>query len=1032
MNLINKILCSAAAIFSLSIGKVAAQDIFAEGGTGSAQYTSVTYPPTGENYTFAFDGNAGTKYLLFNYPGSIWLQWTATTPIAAVEYSITSANDAPERDPKNWTVEGSQDGTNWVVLDTRTNESFATRGLTKTYTMSNSTAYKHYRLVITAILNTPSTSLYQMADWGLKAAGGVDVFAAGGSSSAQYQANHPYSNTNETWDKVFDGNAGTKYLLQRWLGSAWVQWTATTPVLAAQYTITSANDAPTRDPMNWRLQGSQDGTTWTDLDVKTNETFDTRGQVKTYSIPNTTAYKHYRLQIDANKGSSLLQFADWRLLKGIPPAAPSNLTLSVMSPTQILATWNDNSSNETSFDLERSTDGVNFTVIQQTPTNSTSFVNTGLRHNTSYYYRIRSKNVYGSSAYSNVVNIQTSNFGSDVRDLTDEPGVYTVQYPLGSPSAEGPDKLIDNDINTKMLLFTWTTPEYPATPDYWVQYKVNAPRILTYYTITSANDAPERDPKDWELLGSNDGTSWTVIDTRANQFFNSRFQARTFVLNNNTTAYTYYRWHITANNGASNIAGQIAEWQLFGIDPAVPVPPSELKITAVGRTSINLSWKDNSSNEAGFEVGRSEDGINFVTVASPGVNVTTYSDQGLLSDYRYYYQVRAKGQTGNSFWSNTVDTTTEIDPALPRRPINLRTTAVTNSSVSLLWDDQANNETGFEIERSTDSSTYTRLGSLAANTLTYTDNNLNIASRYFYRVRAINAAGNSFYSNVRTVITTGQNQAPTFNVIPNQTTCNIDDTLTITITGITAGPEAWQQVGFALRSSNNSLFSVLSLTPVTNGTAQLRYKSSGIGGTSTITITAKDNGGTYNGGTDSLVRNFTITINPLNVQITPSRALPVPRFDAVQLNASGATNYKWQETHGILGGQNSASLSIKPTMNTLYKVVGTTAGGCRNEAQLMVQIVGTYNPEVVNVLTPNGDGKNDKWVIWNISTFPESEVKVFDRAGRMVFSKKNYTNDWDGTLNGKPLPEGTYIYVIDLGSGMEPLKGVLTIIRDRK
>jgi gliding motility-associated-like protein len=269
-------------------------------------------------------------------------------------------------------------------------------------------------------------------------------------------------------------------------------------------------------------------------------------------------------------------------------------------------------------------------------------------------------------------------------------------------------------------------------------------------------------------------------------------------------------------------------------------------------------------------------------------------------------------------------------------------------------------------------------------------------------------------------------------VIANQITCNIDDTLTITITGITAGPEAWQQVGFALRSSNNSLFSVLSLTPVTNGTAQLRYKSSGIGGTSTITITAKDNGGTYNGGTDSLVRNFTITINPLNVQITPSRALPVPRFDAVQLNASGATNYKWQETHGILGGQNSASLSIKPTMNTLYKVVGTTAGGCRNEAQLMVQIVGTYNPEVVNVLTPNGDGKNDKWVIWNISTFPESEVKVFDRAGRMVFSKKNYTNDWDGTLNGKPLPEGTYIYVIDLGAGMEPLKGVLTIIRDRK
>jgi gliding motility-associated-like protein len=47
----------------------------------------------------------------------------------------------------------------------------------------------------------------------------------------------------------------------------------------------------------------------------------------------------------------------------------------------------------------------------------------------------------------------------------------------------------------------------------------------------------------------------------------------------------------------------------------------------------------------------------------------------------------------------------------------------------------------------------------------------------------------------------------------------------------------------------------------------------------------------------------------------------------------------------------------------------------------------------------------------------------------MVFYSDGYTNPWDGTYNGKPLPSGTYYYVIDLGNGDVPYKGDVTIIR---
>ena len=138
-------------------------------------------------------------------------------------------------------------------------------------------------------------------------------------------------------------------------------------------------------------------------------------------------------------------------------------------------------------------------------------------------------------------------------DLTDNGGIITAQYPNTSNANEDYPKLIDNNAQTKYYRSGRTS--------LWVQYQSTVAAIVTYYTITSANDVPTRDPKSWTLSGSNDGTNWTVIDSRSDEVFATRFLKKTYLINNNSTPYSFYRYTITANNGHTGT--QFAEWELF-------------------------------------------------------------------------------------------------------------------------------------------------------------------------------------------------------------------------------------------------------------------------------------------------------------------------------------------------------------------------------------------------------------------------------------------------------------------------------------
>lgn len=117
--------------------------------------------PGAENIDKIIDNNPDTKYLTFN--STAWIVWKMDRAFAATRYTLTSANDDDSRDPRDWTVEGSNDGITWTELDRQTNfPRFPQRKHRITFPMTNRTAYTHYRLNVTA---NHGSGIFQLADW---------------------------------------------------------------------------------------------------------------------------------------------------------------------------------------------------------------------------------------------------------------------------------------------------------------------------------------------------------------------------------------------------------------------------------------------------------------------------------------------------------------------------------------------------------------------------------------------------------------------------------------------------------------------------------------------------------------------------------------------------------------------------------------------------------------------------------------------------------------------------------------------------
>ncbi len=118
------------------------------------------------------------------------------------------------------------------------------------------------------------------------------------------------------------------------------------------------------------------------------------------------------------------------------------------------------------------------------------------------------------------------------------------------------------------------------------------------------------------------------------------------------------------------------------------------------------------------------------------------------------------------------------------------------------------------------------------------------------------------------------------------------------------------------------------------------------------------------------------------------------------------------------------------TVNTVYTVtVVDLTTGCSASDTMTVFLYPLI--KIPNGFSPNGDTKNEKWIIDYIDQFPDNIVEVYNRWGEQLFFKKGYNGEFDGKFKGKDLPVGTYYYVINLNhpAYTVPYTGPLTIFR---
>ncbi|QMW02875.1 fibronectin type III domain-containing protein [Spirosoma foliorum] len=489
--------------------------------------------------------------------------------------------------------------------------------------------------------------------------------------------------------------------------------------------------------------------------------------------PNTRYYYRVRAVNSAGVPGDYSGVAN-AITPDVPPADPARLTITSFTYNQVSLQWADLSNNEAGFQIERSTDGANWSKIADAGANATAYADQSVQPQTHYYYRIRAVNAAGSSNPSNVVDITTPAGPPVAAQDLKATATSTTQISLTWSAIANATSIVierspDGSSNWNSLTtVAGTATSYTdngLTPNQHYYYRIRAtnasgtgnnsnvadattpdvpPTAPTNLTITSVTYSQislqwadnSTNESGFVLERSPDGATFTkLIDLPAN----------TTTYNDQTVApQTHYYYQVRAVNAAGPSGNSNV------VDATTPVGPptaaQDLKATAISTTQISLAWTA-IPNAATIVIERSPDGVsNWTSVSTVAGTATSYTDNGLTKNQHYYYRIRATNVSGTGNNSNVADAATpDVPPAAPAR---LTATVVSTSQINLVWADLSNNESGFEIERGTSATgTFTKIMDVPANTTTYEDKNLTDDTQYCYRVRAKNAAGPSAYTD---------------------------------------------------------------------------------------------------------------------------------------------------------------------------------------------------------------------------------------------------------------------------------------------
>lgn len=395
----------------------------------------------------------------------------------------------------------------------------------------------------------------------------------------------------------------------------------------------------------------------------------------------------YRVRAVGAGGSS--QYSPWIsvTVSDISPASPGDFTaVSLEDAERVRLTWTDNSDNETSFRLQRSTrDGGSWT----SPTAITILPNRSQQIDIpgpgEHRYRLAAIGQVGVSDPTDWVSVV-------VAGQTEVPGGNGVPVTPDTPGG-----ISVSDASSQNARVGW-----------------NAVNGAAFYDI-------ERVPAFGDGRVRVAGTQTQYIDeSGAGEF--------------------QYRVRAVGAGGASDYTS----WMSVTVADGVPASPSNLSAGHMGDYHrVNLAWTDNSSNETSFRVERQTEGAggwNPVRVFVVARNATTQVDEPGPGSHRYRIAaVNSAGASSFSTWASVTVPVSPVDPNTvpPAAPGNLGASDQ-GRRASIMWSDASNNEQGFELERSP---AFSSRVLLSTNVTGYLDNSG--AGEYEYRVRAYNNAGYS-------------------------------------------------------------------------------------------------------------------------------------------------------------------------------------------------------------------------------------------------------------------------------------------------
>ncbi len=470
------------------------------------------------------------------------------------------------------------------------------------------------------------------------------------------------------------------------------------------------------------------------------------------------------------------------------PAAPSNLSATTLSGTQINLTWTDNSTppnTATGFDIEQSTDGVNFTQVATANAGSTSYTVGGLQISTTYTYRIRAFNSIGNSGYSNNASATTTNmapildfsngFAGSNSSLTFNGSAVVsgtlLQLTNGgnneAGSAFSTNKVAVNGFSTvfSFQLLNGTNPSADGItitiqgagntalgpPGGGLGYGGTggiptslAVKFDLYNNQGEGNDSTGlyTNGAAPTVVGSINLTG-TGIDLHSQHVFNvamsyggttlgvtitdastsaSASQSYTINIPGTVGGNTAYVG-FTGGTGGLTATQDIRTWTFSPTASAPPAAPSNLAATAASGTQVNLTWTNNATNQTGFHIDRATDSgfSQNLVTQTAGANATSFVDAGLTPGTTYYYRVRATNSAGDSANSNTASVTLPVPPAAPS---NLQAVKITTNEVDLTWQNNATNATGIEVFRQKGNNNFILIASLPPTATSLNDTGL--------------------------------------------------------------------------------------------------------------------------------------------------------------------------------------------------------------------------------------------------------------------------------------------------------------------